>query len=192
METLRETNLVDNEVNKIIQFLEKEIVEKITFKELEEEFKNHDIQIIKDNIAKKEQCYFDLILERILNYYLDKLIGLNCKDYFEVTQSTYINEEWEMVPKIYLQAQQLIDDIMECFDPCKKYTNVYEDAEHIAYSLMRKKLNIKGHSVPKTLKLEYIKTYSISYSISVNELDNEIWYMILYIATHYYVLKSIL
>ena len=39
METLRETNLLDNEVNKIIQFLEKEIVEKITFKELEEEFK---------------------------------------------------------------------------------------------------------------------------------------------------------
>lgn len=192
MEILEETDFLDNDVNKIIQFLGNEIVEKITFKELEEEFKNHDIQTIKDNITKEEQCYFDLILERILNYYLKKIKGLNCKDYFEITKRTYINKEWENVPKIYHKAQQLIDDILECFEPCEKYANVYEDAEHVAYSPMRKTLNINGHTLPDSIKIEYVKSYSISSSIAFGELDNEVWYMVLYIATHYYVLKSIL
>lgn len=192
MEILKETSLLDNDVDKIIQFLEKEIVEKITSKELEVEFKNHDIQTIKANITKEEQCYFDPILESILNYYLDKIKDLNCKEYFEITQHTYINEEWEKVPKIYHKAQQLIDEIIECFEPCEKYANVYEDAEHVAYSLMRKKLTVNGHRLPDSLKIEYVKLYSVSSSISFDELDSEIWYMILYIATHYYVLKSIL
>ena len=41
------------------------------------------------------------------------------------------------------------------------------------------------------VKIEYIETYSVSSSKKPKEFEILFWYMILYIATHYYVLKSI-
>ena len=193
MEILKETKLLDDTVSKIIQQLENEILEKIANLEKEdEELETSDIQTLKSEISKEENCYFDLILEKILNYYLNELKELNIKEYFEKTKGCYINDEWKQVPENYYKAERLIDDIMECCDPCNKYANVYEDAEYIASSLMRKKFNINGLEISEPLKIEYIKLYSVSSSIPSKELDSEIWYMVLYIAAHYYVLKSML
>lgn len=192
MEVLKETKLLDNDVSKIIQQLEKEIKEKIANLEKEdEELQTSDIQTLKNEMSKEVKCYFDLILEKILNHYLNELKKLNIKEYFELTKRCYINDEWKHVPENYRKAERLIDDIMECCNPCEKYNNVYEDAEYVAYSLMRKSLNVNDHTMPESLKIEYVKFYSISSSIPYEELDKEIWYMVLYIATHYYVLKSI-
>lgn len=192
MEVIKETNLLDNDVKKIIEQLEKEILEKITNLEKDEEnLKTSDIQNIKNGTSKEVGVYFNLFLEKILNYYLDKLKELDIKKYFEVTKRTYINDEWKKVPEKYLKAERLIDDIMEYCDPCGKYDTVFEDSEYIAYSLMRKKLNVNGWVMPEPVKIEYIEIYSVSSSKKPEEFEILFWYMILYIATHYYVLKSI-
>lgn len=192
MEVLKETKLLEDTVSKIIQQLENEILEKMTNLEKEdEELPTSDIQTLKNEMSKEVKCYFDLILEKLLNYYLDELKKLNIKEYFEKTKGCYVNDEWKKVPENYRKAERLIDDIMEYCNPSEKYANVYEDAEYIAYSLMRKKYNINGLAMPEPLKIEYVKFYSVSSSIPSIELDSEIWYMVLYIATHYYVLKSI-
>lgn len=192
MEILKESKLLDNDINNLIQQLENEIVEKITnLEKVDEELQTSDIQKIKNETKKEVQCYFDLILEKILNYYLDKIKCLNIKEYFEITKGCYFNDEWEKIPEDYKKASQLIDDIMECCDPCGKYGNVYEDAEYIAYHIIRKVVGVNNSAIILPLKIEYIKNYSISTNTLSNELDSEIWYIILYIATHYYVLSKI-
>ncbi len=192
MEVLKETKLLDNDVSKIIQQLENEIKEKIAnFEKEDEELQISDIQRLKNEMSKEVKCYFDLILEKILNYYLNELKKLNIKKYFELTKRCYVNDEWKQVPENYRKAERLIDDIMECCDPCGKYDNVYEDAEYVAYSLMKKKLNVNGWVMPEPVKIEYVKIYAVSSSMKSEEFDSLFWYMILYIATHYYVLKSI-
>lgn len=192
MEVLKETKLLDNDINKIIEQLEKEISEKIkNLEKVEENLKVSDIQSIKNETSKEVNVYFNLVLEKILNYYLDKIKELNIKEYFELIKYTYINDEWKKVPKKYLKAERLIDDVMEYCDPCGKYDNVFEDSEYIAYSLMRKKLNVNGWVMTEPVKIEYIETYSVSSSKKPKEFEILFWYMILYIATHYYVLKSI-
>lgn len=192
MEVLKESKLLDSDINRIIEQLEKEISEKIKNLEKEEEnLKASDIQNIKNETSKEVNVYFNLVLEKILNYYLDKIKELNIKEYFELTKRTYINDEWKKVPEKYLKAERLIDDIMEYCDPCDKYDDVFEDSEYIAYSLMRKKLNVNGWVMPEPVKIEYIGTYSVSSSKKPEEFEILFWYMILYIATHYYVLKSI-
>lgn len=192
MEIIKESELLDNDINKVIQQLENGILEKITnLKKVEEELTTSNIQIIKSETSKEVQCYFDLILEKILNYYLDKIKDLNIKEYFEITKGCYSNEEWDKVPENYKKASRLIDDIMEYCDPCGKYGNVYEDAEYIAYHLIKKVVGINDFDMIKPLKIEYIKSYSISANTLPSELDSEIWYMILYIATHYYVLSTL-
>lgn len=192
MEVLKESKLLDNDINNLIQQLEKEIVEKITnLEKVDEELQTSDIQKIKNKTKKEVQNYFDLILEKILNYYLDKIKGLNIKEYFEITKGCYSNDEWEKVPKNYKKASRLIDNIMEYCDPCEKYGNVYEDAEYIAYHIMRKVVGVNEFAIILPLKIDYIKNYSISTNTLSNELDSEIWYIILYIATHYYVLSKI-
>lgn len=192
MEVLKESKLLDNDINKIIEQLEKEISEKIkNLEKADEDLKASDIQNIKNETSKEVNVYFNLVLEKILNYYLDKIKELNIKEYFELTKRTYINDEWKKVPKKYLKAERLIDDIMEYCDPCGKYDYVFEDSEYIAYSLMRKKLNVNGWVMPEPVKIEYIETYSVSSSKKPEEFEILFWYMILYTATHYYVLKSI-
>lgn len=191
MEIVKEKNLLDNDISKIIKLFEETITSKIADIEKEEDLKNNDIQKVKENTSKENICYFDLILEKVLNYYLNEIKNLNVKKYFEITQHTYINDEYEKVPKEYREAQRLIDDVIDCYDPCGKYADVYEDAEYIAFHLIRKKFNINGLTLPETLKLEHIKFYSISSSILEKDIDDEIWYIIIYIATHYYVLKRL-
>ena len=192
MEILKETKLLDNDINRIIKQLEKEISEKIKNLEKEEEnLQASDIQNIKNENSKEANVYFNLVLEKTLNYYLDKLKELNIKEYFEITKRVYITDEWKKIPEKYLKAERLIDDIMDYCDPCEKYDNVFEDSEYIAYSLMRKKLNVNGWFMPEPVKIEYIEIYSVSSSKNPDEFEILFWYMILYIATHYYVLKSI-
>ncbi len=193
MEDIKETKLLDADVKNIIEQLEKEILEKITNLENDDEnLKSSDIQNIKNNTSKETSFYFNLVLENILNYYLDKLKKLDVKKYFELMKHVYVNDELEQIPKKYLKAERLINEIMEYCNLGDKYNNVYEDSEYIAYSLMRKKLNVNGWLIPEPIKIEYLKFYSISSSQKPEEFESLLWYMIIYIATHYYVLKSIL
>lgn len=192
MEIQKETDLLECDIQKIISLLEETIIDKIkNIEKEEEELKSANIEEIKKNTSTEVRCYFDLVLEKILNYFLDKIKDLNVKDYFELTKRAYINDEIQKVPEQFRIAEQLIDKIMEYCDPCGKYEEVYEDAEYVAYSLMRKKVNINGLELPEPLKLEYVKFYAFSSNTLPKEMDNEIWYIILYIATHYYVLKKL-
>jgi len=191
MKIQKGSNLLDNDIQNIIALLEKEIMKKISENEKDEKLTTIGIKELKQGATKEVRCYFDLILEKILNYYLDKIKGLNIKEYFEETKQVYINDERNQVSEKFKKAERLIDDIIESCDPCEKYGEVYEDAEYIAHSLMKKKVNVNGLELSEPLKLEYIKSYSISSAILPKDIDDEIWYMILYIAIHYYVLKTI-
>lgn len=65
---------------------------------------------------------------------MDKIKGLNITEYFELTKHAYINNDWKKIPKKYLKAERLIDDIMEYCDPCGKYDDVFEDSEYIEFT----------------------------------------------------------
>ncbi len=94
MEIQKESDLLEFDIQKIISLLEETIINKIKNIEKEEEdLKSANIEEIKKNASKEEKCYFDLILEKNLNYFLDKIKDLNIKEYFELTKGTYINDE---------------------------------------------------------------------------------------------------
>jgi len=181
-----QNELLDKDNDNIISILEDTINNKILIYEKEEQFKKYDINKIKTNSPNN----YNLILEECLNYYLEQIKNLNVKDYFEVIQKRYLDDNAKM-PTKYKKAEILIDDIIESFDPCGRYDSVYEEAEHLALTFIRKKIDVNNQFNNSYLNLDNIKLYSISTSIPSTKIDDMILYIILYIATHYYVLSKI-
>lgn len=182
---------LSNNVNAIIELLENSILEEISYIETENEnfreIKCNDLIKVKETIP----CFFDGVYDNVLNYYLDKISKLNIKEYFELTNNSYYSRNSDKIPLKYHKAHRLIDNLMDSCNPCKKYDNVFEDAEYIAYNLMQKKVHVNNHKIKGFINVEHIKDYSISAFISKNEIEFELWYALIYVAVHYYVLKTL-
>ncbi len=183
MKSLKEN--VHEIINSLGTIIEKKIVE---VKE-SEELSNYDMKYVKENLD--EGSNLDDVLEGILNYYLDGIKTLNVIEYFDLFRDVFYKLKYKKLPPPYAEAASIIDDVLDYADTCEKYENVYEEAGYIACQLIRNKLGVDEFCLNEYVRIRYIRYYSVSHSIPTEEFYNKVWYIIIYVAVHYYVLKEI-
>ena len=182
--------ILEESVNEIINSLNIIIEKKIVEVKESEELDDYDVKYIKGNLDEDSQNYFDDILEEILNYYLDGIEKLKVNKYFELVRDVYVKPQYEYLSEPYKSAAFLIDDVLDYADTFGKYDGVHQEAGFIASDLIRKKIGLSENVLDEPVRIKYLKYYCISYKTLHEDIYNEIWYIILYLAIHYHVLKE--
>ena len=124
-----------------------------------------------DNTKKLSNEDTDKVLESLLNKYLKLLKPLYTK---------------EKIRKI----SKKVDDLTDFFMDVKNDDDVIvSDGDFIADDLIAKVMNNNDRKIKLPIKIDYIKEYCITSLVKEKDINKELVWIILRIATIYYCLK---
>lgn len=172
----------------IINILNKIITKNIKKNKIDNELRKKDYQYFK-KIINKDDNYFYRIIEMVINYFLAK-INTDCyREYFIFKKERYSGYEYDRIPKNYISASELFEKIIESYSSIAKFNNIYDDAENMAEEIINVKLGIIEEKNDLVFTIEEIEKFSKFNNISNDEKYERLWYILIYIAIHYNVLK---
>ncbi len=148
-------------------------------------------QIITEVYSDK----LDFIFDEILNHYLDNMkelpIDEKVNEYLKLMRSKYSYNRYRSLPEFSKKVISFVYLVLQYNDIYDQYENVIDDGNHVATLLVKKKLGVLKPPLVKPVNVEGLIRYSISKKITAKEVYDELWYIIVYIAVHYNVLKQV-
>lgn len=156
----RKMEQLENEVNKLFNYLK----DVIYFGNLEHyNLTNINYNSLISNISNSNEIYTDIILERLLKYFLTSIHNLKLPTNYKLNNNFY---------ELKLKDNDLGAEQEAGFD--------------IAIDLIYKTLNRNHRNYSLNLCIPVIINYNIDYSIPKSKIYDVLWYMFLYIANCYF------
>lgn len=131
---------------------------------------HYELSSLIDNTKKLSSEEIDKVLEKLLNKYLELLKPIYTKEKFS-------------------SISRKVDDITDFFTKDNDSTMV-SDGDLIADDLLCKLINDNGRSLKLPVQIEYLKEYCVTSLVKKSNVNNEIIWIILRLATIYYCLND--